>query len=152
MVACKIPNQLTEIEAAYIAGIIDGEGTITLSRKHRNENRQLAITISNTEMDLLSFILKTIGAGKITAKRSARPQHMPCFTYAIYNRQALKLLEQVCHHLRTYKARRSQLILRDYINLTPRNGKYSEKQLLRRQAFEQSVLDTKPMHETITED
>jgi len=68
MVAYKIPNTLTAVDAAYIAGITDGEGTITLSRKHRNENRQLAISISNTEMDFLKFILKTIGAGKITAR------------------------------------------------------------------------------------
>lgn len=27
-------------EAAYIAGIIDGEGTITLTRMHRNEHRR----------------------------------------------------------------------------------------------------------------
>jgi hypothetical protein len=38
-------NPLRTIDAAYIAGLIDGEGTITLSRKHRNENRQLAISI-----------------------------------------------------------------------------------------------------------
>ncbi len=33
--ACLVPT-----EAAYIAGLIDGEGTITLTRKHRDENRQ----------------------------------------------------------------------------------------------------------------
>lgn len=49
----KIPNTLTRIDAAYIAGLVDGEGTITLTRKHRHENRQLAVTISNTEKPLL---------------------------------------------------------------------------------------------------
>lgn len=33
-------------DAAYIAGLIDGEGTVTLTRKHRNENRQLCVSIS----------------------------------------------------------------------------------------------------------
>jgi hypothetical protein len=28
---------------AYIAGLIDGEGTITLTRLHRSQNRQLVI-------------------------------------------------------------------------------------------------------------
>ena len=60
---------LSKINAAYIAGIIDGEGTITLTRKHKNDNRQLAITISNTEMPLLEYILETIEAGKITNKK-----------------------------------------------------------------------------------
>jgi len=109
-------------DAAYLAGLIDGEGTVTLPRKHRNENRQLAVTISNTEKGLLNFVLKTIGAGKITGKRTTQPHHTPSFTYAIYNRQALHLLKQIQPYLRTYKSERSALILRDYLNLTPRDA------------------------------
>jgi hypothetical protein len=131
-------------DAAYIAGLIDGEGTVTLTRKHRNENRQLAVTISNTEKGLLNFVLKTIGAGKITGKRTTQPHHTPSFTYAIYNRQALNLLKQIQPYLRTYKAERSALILRDYLDLTPRNGKYTENQLQERQQFENAVLSIKP--------
>jgi hypothetical protein len=44
-----ICNDLSITGAAYIAGLIDGEGTVTLTRKHANENRQLAISISSTE-------------------------------------------------------------------------------------------------------
>ncbi len=49
MVTYKTGNSLKVAEAAYIAGLIDGDGTVTLTRKHRNENRQLAVTISNTD-------------------------------------------------------------------------------------------------------
>jgi len=144
MVATKYPNALCATDAAYIAGLIDGEGTITLSRKHRNENRQLAISISNTEKYLLESVLDKVGAGKITGKRTARPNHTPGFTYAIYNRQALWLLEQVFPYLRTYKSKRARLILRDYLTLTPRNGKYNRQQLLERDQFETAVLQIKP--------
>jgi len=34
--AIKI-NRLTPEQAAYLAGLIDGEGTITLTRMHRHE-------------------------------------------------------------------------------------------------------------------
>jgi hypothetical protein len=131
-------------EAAYIAGLIDGEGTITLTRKHRNENRQLAVTISNTEKDLLDYVLDTIGAGKITGKCTTRAHHTPSFTYAIYNRQALDLLKPVHPYLKTYKAKRATLILRDYLALTPRNGKYTAQQRQAREAFESAVLAIKP--------
>lgn len=140
----KITNQLNAVDAAYIAGLVDGEGTVTLTRKHRNENRQLAITISNTEKDLLDFVQNTVGTGKITRKRTTSTSHTPSYTYALYNRQALSLLEQIYPFLRTYKAERSKLILRDYLALTPRNGRYSEQQLLARNAFEVAVLGTKP--------
>jgi len=134
---------LTQPEAAYLAGLIDGEGTITLTRKHRNENRQLAVTISNTEKALLVYVLHTIGAGKITGKRTSKTHHTPSLTYALYNRQALKLLEQIHPYLKTYKNRRAKLILRDYLALTPRNGKYSESLRQARKRFETEVLAIK---------
>ncbi|MCW8828592.1 MAG: LAGLIDADG family homing endonuclease [Gammaproteobacteria bacterium] len=139
----KIPNTLSNIDAAYIAGLIDGEGTITLTRKHRNENRQLAVTISNTEKDLLEYVLKTIGAGKITNKRTTRAHHTPSFTYALYNRQAFNLLAQIHPYLKTYKVRRARLILSDYLSLTPRNGKYTDQLRLAREKFETTVLAIK---------
>ena len=135
--------ELSQTDAAYIAGVIDGEGTITLTRKHRNENRQLAVTISNTEMRLLEFVFAAVGAGKITRKRTSNTKHTPSFTYAIYNPQALYLLEQNYPYLRTYKFDRSAVILRDYVALTPRNGKYSDEQLELRAVFEASVLSIK---------
>lgn len=136
------PLSLTN--AAYIAGLIDGEGTVTLTRKHRNENRQLAVSISNTEKPLLEFVLEMIGAGKITGKRTTSSKHSPSFTYAAYNRQALELLKQIQPFLRTYKSTRAAMILRDYLRLTPRNGKYNVKLLRDRGRFENAVLDIKP--------
>ena len=134
---------LSKVDAAHLAGFIDGEGTITLTRKHKNENRQLAVTISNTERQILDFCLESIGVGKITNKRTSKPHHTPSFVYSIYNRQALSLLEQIIPYLRSYKLRRAQLILKDYISLTPRNGKYSEELLNKRKEFENTVLAIK---------
>lgn len=127
-------------DAAYIAGIIDGEGTITLTRKHRNENRQLAVTVSSNERCLLEFIRQSVGVGKITNKRTAKAEHAPQFTFALYNRQALVLLEQVTPYLRTYKRERARLILRDYLRLTPRNGYYTDALRTEREKFETAVL------------
>ena len=56
---------LTPVDAAYMAGLIDGEGTVTLSRRHRNDQRQLVVSIANTEPGLLEWALATAGAGKI---------------------------------------------------------------------------------------
>jgi len=87
-----------------IAGIIDGEGTITLPRKHKNENRQLAISVSNNEHCLLDYLLHTLKVGKITNKRVTSTQHAPNFTYAVYNRQALWLLHNVAPPLKNLQA------------------------------------------------
>jgi hypothetical protein len=136
-------NQLSNTDAAYIAGLIDGEGTITLSRKHRNENRQLCVSISSTERPMLQFVFDTVGVGKITNKATSSSRHAPSFTYAITNRQALMLLEIVSPWLRSYKKQRASLILRDYVRLTPRNGKYSDTLKQERKEFENEVLALK---------
>jgi hypothetical protein len=66
----KEVNKLSNTDAAYIVGLIDGEGTVTLSRRHRNENRQLVVRISNTEMPLLDYVFTAIDIGKITDKKT----------------------------------------------------------------------------------
>ena len=134
---------LTPVDAAYMAGLIDGEGTVTLSRRHRNDQRQLVVSVANTERGLLEWALDTAGAGKITGKRISSPLHSPSFTYSIANRQALQLLEQIAPYLRSYKAMRTKLILQNYINLTPRNGRYTQETHAARDRFLTAVLGIK---------
>ena len=134
---------LVPVDAAYMAGLIDGEGTVTLSRRHRNDQRQLVVSIANTERRLLEWALDTVGAGKITGKRISSPVHSPSFTYSVANRQALQLLEHIAPYLRSYKAKRTRLILQNYINLTPRNGRYTEETRAARDRFLTSVLEIK---------
>jgi hypothetical protein len=127
---------LSATDAAYIAGVIDGEGTISLLRHHCGEQRRAAVSVANTDYALLQYLLATIGAGRITNKRIARAHHTPSFVFVIYSRQALALLEQIAPFLRTYKRERARLLLQSYLALTPRNGKYTPSMLAARQAFE----------------
>ena len=143
MSKAKKVNDLSNEEAAYIAGIIDGEGTVTLSRKSQKENRRLAITISNTEFELLDWILKKVGAGIIVNKKSKDKRWSEAFTYQIYNRQAYDLLNRTCGHLRTHKRKRSELALKKYLEVTPRNGKYTPELLKRRSDFVEEFFKIK---------
>ena len=141
----KVKN-LDPCHAAYLAGLVDADGTVTLTRKHKNENRHAALSISNTDRNLLDFVVETVGAGKITSKRTTQENHSPSFVFSIYNRQALQVLEWIHPYLKTYKAKRAKLILRDYLSLTPRNGKYSQEMRLARDVFEEAVLAIRPRH------
>ena len=139
----KQTQSLDAIDAAYIAGLIDGEGTVTLTRKHKNENRQLCVSKSSTEIELLEFVLSATGVGKITNKQASKSHHAHSYAYAVYNRQALSLLKQTLPYLKSYKHDRAALILKDYLAVTPRNGKYTAEILTRKKVFEQSVLSIK---------
>lgn len=144
MGAYQKTKTLSESEAAYLAGLIDGDGTVTLGRKHRADNRQLIVSISNTERKLQEYIQQICGTGKITGKRSYSVKHRPSYAYTVTNRQALDLISQVAGFLRTYKAERCRLILADYRALTPRNGKYTPELAGARKVFESRVLNIKP--------
>lgn len=135
-------HPLSTADAAYVAGLIDGEGSISLTRRHSNEQRQLVVSISNTELPLLEYTHKAIGAGKITGKRTYKNHHATGYTYSIANRQALALLAQVQPYLRSYKSKRSGLVLHNYLRLTPRNGKYTPQLLAERALFENEFLRT----------
>ena len=124
---------LTRTDAAYIAGLIDGEGTVTLGRKHKNDHRQLSVSISSNERPMLEFVLNATGIGWITNKRKNAEHHAASFNWTTHNRQALDLLRQVTPHLQSYKKRRAQLILDRYLKVTPRNGKYTEALLAEKQ-------------------
>lgn len=95
-------NSLTIPQAAYIAGLIDGEGTITLTREHKNEKRRLVVSISSTERSLLEFTQHAVGTGQITNKRTYDDKHTPSYTYKITSRQALDLLSQIQPYMQSY--------------------------------------------------
>lgn len=135
---------LSSEDAAYIAGLIDGEGTITLSRLHANENRRLVVSIANTELPLLTFVRERVGAGKITRKRTTSDRHTPSYCYAISSLQALALLMQLLPRLRSYKRQHAQLVVDNYRLLTPRNGKYTSGRLALRRQFEEDLLSLTP--------
>ncbi|OGN17797.1 MAG: hypothetical protein A3C88_00755 [Candidatus Yanofskybacteria bacterium RIFCSPHIGHO2_02_FULL_50_12] len=128
-------SDLSSEDAAYIAGIIDGEGTVTLVRKNKKENRRLAVTISNTEFDMLNWIKKKVNAGVIVNKHSTNGKWAEAFTYQVYNRQAYDLLSKTYTYMRSHKRKRAELALREYLKVTPRNGKYTPELLVKRNKF-----------------
>jgi hypothetical protein len=132
----KVTNRLSCEDAAYLAGLIDGEGTIALTRKHAGEERQLVLSISSTEIDLLDWAQSATGVGKITRKRTVAQHHTPGLTYSVSNRQALAVIAAVAPYLRSYKRHRAALVLDKYLAVTRRNGKYDAAALAAKRTFE----------------
>lgn len=134
----RIAKSLTAPDAAYLAGLIDGEGTIALTRRHADERRHVVVSISSTELELLTWAKETTGVGKITRKRTISDRHAPGLTYSVSNRQALDVLGAVAPYLRSYKRFRANLVLQNYLALTPRNGKYNATLADARSRFEEA--------------
>jgi hypothetical protein len=52
--------------------LIDGEGTIALTRKHAGEERQLVLSISSTEIDLLDWAQSATESARSLASGPSR--------------------------------------------------------------------------------
>ncbi|MBT2643431.1 LAGLIDADG family homing endonuclease [Bacillus sp. ISL-41] len=125
-------------EASYIAGVIDGEGSITLTRMHENEHRRPVLTIASTDKELLIYIQSLTG-GIITNKRNYKPgTHKDSFTLSIKSKfEVLATLQRIHPYLRIERKRRRALwILERYDLVTPRNGKYRPEMLKAKIEFE----------------
>ena len=144
MAAYRTVRRMSLESAAYIAGLVDGEGTITLCAEHRGDKREIVLSISNTDRALLEFVRDTVGAGHITSKRTYSERHTPSFAYKVTNRQALDVLSQIVDRLKTYRGKRAALALEQYLAVTPRNGKYSQAALRLKDNFEREFLALGP--------
>lgn len=127
-------STVTETEKAYIAGIIDGEGTVTLVRGHRNETHAPEVSVANTNLDLLEWLRQKIGSGVILKKQRKLSHHSLAYTLKVRDNHAIRLLNDIKQWL-IIKRRHAELITGRYKKPTPRNGKYTDEMLRKKLEF-----------------
>ena len=125
------------INDSYTAGIIDGEGTITLTKKSKlSLFRYPTISVSSTTYSILDFLYKTYD-GHLTNKINYKSHHKQSWVWNLRNRPALNFLEKIYPYLKEpVKKYRANLLIKEYINLTPRNGKYTQNMKTKKLNFE----------------
>jgi hypothetical protein len=124
--------QLSDIEAAYAAGILDGEGSICLSRVHSSRWPSPTVSVASTDRELLDWLRSRVG-GTIIQKRTYQPQHSRSYDWKLTDRRALSFLEIVRPFLVIQrKIKRADLLLKDYLACTPRNGRYTVEMVARK--------------------
>ncbi|NFD29568.1 hypothetical protein EXN57_04855 [Clostridium botulinum] len=136
---------MTNAQKAYIAGIIDGEGSIMLFRFHNNQFPSPCISISSTTIELLKWIKSVTKMGTIKRKKNYNTEkHTDSFTYTIKYNDAINLLIQIEPYLviKNKKARAS-LIIKKYKSVTPRNGKYSDEMVKAKGDFYKEFINVK---------
>lgn len=57
---------LTDAEKGYIAGIIDGEGCLTLRHQNNQRSYYATIQVSNTDFALVAYLMRITGYGRIS--------------------------------------------------------------------------------------
>lgn len=128
---------MTNIEKAYIAGIVDGEGSIMLTRFHKNQYHSPCVSISSTDLELLEWVKNTVKAGKINTKKNYNEEkHKNSYTYTIIYDEAIQLLKDIEPYLVIEKKKaRAKHIISKYKTVTIRNGRYNDAQRLVKEQF-----------------
>jgi len=118
---------LKEVEKAYVAGIVDGEGTVTLMKHHRNETPTPSVSVANNNLELLKW-LKSLNGGTITNKKKRLPHHHKSYAWYVRQDRALRFLNEIKQYL-IIKRKQAELITSTYKKVTHRAGKYAPQML-----------------------
>lgn len=130
---CREEAMISDVEAAYTAGILDGEGSIALTRNRKDRWPSPQVSVSSTDRELLEWIRNRYG-GSIVRKPPRQPTHSLSFEWKLTDRRALDLLRLVHKYLVIQrKIQRAELLLEAYLDCTPRNGRYSREMIERKQ-------------------
>lgn len=128
---------MKEHELAYAAGLIDGEGTVAITRKRKSSPwRTPVVSFPNTSEALIRWFSGQFG-GCVVCKRVYQPQHSRSWECRVCDNAAIELLERLLPYLRhPAKIWRATLLIERYHAVTPRNGKYSAAAAVAKREFE----------------
>jgi hypothetical protein len=122
---------------AYLAGLFDGEGTVTLSKNNSSDRFRIpVISISSTTLNLLELCKSTFG-GFISTQKVYKEHYKQSWSWKVNYDAAINAAILLIPYIQEpQKKRRLQLIIDHYKEVTPRNGKYTEEMLLIKSSFE----------------
>jgi len=115
---------------AYAAGIIDGEGSIYMSRSHKSDKfKHPIISVTSTSYEVLLFLSSLYG-GTICNQKTYKDHHKKAWLWKIEYDSVLDCLNHIYPFLLIHeKKRRADFLLKYYKKFTKRNGKYNKTAL-----------------------
>ena len=96
----KYHLQLTEIEKAYLAGFIDGEGSIGIQQDSHARYGRICLRISNTNEMIIRYIRDLIGFGAVVFIKRQKDKWQDAYSYQVASYQCKIVLEQLLPYLK----------------------------------------------------
>lgn len=108
----------------WLAGFIDGEGSLSISRrnpcpksKNKNPSCCISLTITNTKLDILVDIAKRYDGNIVPVKNRTNTNQSPCYRFIAYRKKAHQIIRDVYPYLRV--KRKQADVLLQYEATTP---------------------------------
>jgi len=93
-----VTNILANVDAAYLAGIVDGEGSIIIAKKRQARNTW-RLAVANTDIELLEWCKEKTGVGSVNEKKVYESHHKRSFSWQCYSSNAKDILEQLLPYM-----------------------------------------------------
>lgn len=133
---------MTDLEKGYIAGLIDGEGTITLQKERASSKfRYPVVEMSSTTYAMVKK-MQELAFGTISNQKVYKENYKQAYHQQVRGDKAIALLTEIKDYLLEPKKKyRAELIVNEYKSVTPRNGRYSEEKLVQKLDFEKRFFE-----------
>jgi len=130
------------VDAAWLAGYIDGDGSLSLTKSSKRWRRPV-ISIDSADKELLLEVLRITGCGSITSKKIEAINHRQVWTWRTSGSgNIVMILKEITPFLRCdYKRLRADIML-EICALIKRNGVYTDEEIARKDFFEAQFMDT----------
>lgn len=125
-----MPLVLTETEKAYLAGIVDGEGTITIFTN--GSVFSLRVGVSGTSIVFASWVSEKFGKNVVTDKHKKykHKNYKDCYSVSLHGDEAKELLSLIIPYLIT-KREQAAIALQFPTKFSKGNSYTEEDKLLR---------------------
>lgn len=101
-------------EICYLAGLVDGEGTIGIGKVPSMPSRRVFISVSTTTPELINWLQVSVG-GNITQNRPKSETDALAYRWQLTGQKALDLIKTIFPYLRCHnKLARAKLIIEQY--------------------------------------
>jgi hypothetical protein len=111
----------TDTECAWLAGFVDGEGTIGLGLGRNDRTIHVYLTIPNTNLTNMArarVLLRSILGRDVRVAKPARKERRPIYVIAIQNQREVKVIVELIRPWLVGKRPQADLML-DYIAAAP---------------------------------
>ena len=111
----KNRKEVNIVDAAYIAGLFDGEGSVDFARRKekRGNVQSILMRIEMTDEDVLKWVHETLGVGTVR-KRNRSPSRKAhwkdAWVYSIRFRDALHVCKLIWPHIKVKLNKIEQII------------------------------------------
>jgi hypothetical protein len=104
----RLVRELSDVDCAYLAGLLDGEGSIMLYRNGVNVYSRVAVF--NTCVSVVEWCRDVTGAGSLTTENRQAQGHKDMVRWNVGTLQAAAILRQVRPYLKI-KAENADIVL-----------------------------------------